>query len=310
MMTRVDALPWLLATSDTAAVSSASMRYRVTLLVSSLGACSFDAAAIGDSGGSSEAATSSGPGPNDTAAASDTTSDGSSSSTGGSRSTGTSSGPASGSTTGDPPLLPCAGLAELAACYDFTSVGGGTLSDLSGNGNDAAAVGVGVVPGPFGEAATFDDDSEIAVPDSPSLDIAGPLTFEVWTLVDALPSAGRMGLLDDDGQYSLMIYANDEYRCDLAGAPVFVGPVVLGEWTHVACVFDGAAVRAYVNGTQLGMAGTNGPVSTGSGEPTSIGDSSPDFDEPLLGAIGGVRVWSRALDPAELCEAAGAACPG
>ncbi len=235
------------------------------------------------------------------------------SSTGGSSSPSTSSeGPSTGddATTGNPPAPLCQPADTLAACYDFANVGAGTLLDLSGNGNDAPAVGVGVVPGPFGEAATFDQGSQISVADSPSLDIPGPLTIEAWVMVDALPGTGRMGVLDDDGQYSLIIFASDEYRCDMGGQAVFVGPVVIGEWTHVACVLEGAELRAYVNGTELGMIGGANPAATISVEPISIGDTSPDFDEPLGGALGGLRVWSRALDAAELCEAAGDACRG
>jgi hypothetical protein len=299
------------------------MRRLVACVVGVAGACNPDVSGLGGSstagttgGGSSEAdvttGVSTGSEPSsevgDTSGSMSETSSptsGTSSSTGSTAADGTSS----GSDTGDVPMLPCEGQVELAACYDFVGVGDGMLWDRSGNGNDAAAVGVGVVPGPFGDAATFDDGSEIAVPDSASLDIAGPLTFEAWIHVDALPT-GRMGVLDDESQYSLIVYDTDEYRCDMAPGTLYVGPVVLGEWTHVACVYDGAAVRAYVNGSEIGMVAASGPVATRDGEPMSIGDTSPEFDEPFDGAIGGVRVWSRALDASELCEAAGAACGG
>jgi hypothetical protein len=220
---------------------------------------------------------------------------------------GTSTG--EGSSTGDVPVLPCPGRAELAGCWDFADLGSGMLWDGSGNGNHGTVMAVGVVPGPFGEAASFDDDSEISVPDSASLDIVGPLSFETWVRVDAVPSSGRVGIVDNDGQYSLMIYADGGYRCEMAGTTVFAA-VVVGTWTHVACVYDGAALRLYRGGTEAGSAPASGPVGTDNELPMSIGDTSPDFLEPLAGAIGGLRVWSAALDPAEVCEAAGDACTG
>lgn len=290
------------------------MRCGIALLALALGACSFDALSVGDAGESSGTtrADSSEAGSASTSGTStgDPVSEGDSTSTGGSASTGSSSESAGDSSTGEVPLMWCGGQSELAACYDFTAVGRGTLLDLTGNGNDAAAVGVGVVPGPFGEAATFNEGSEIAVPDSPSLDIDASLTIEAWIRVDGLAADSRMGVLDNEGQYSLIILPSDVYRCNLGGLDVQVGPVVLSEWTHTACVFDGTNLRAYVNGSEEGMAGGGEPLATTNTEPMSIGDTSPAFDEPLRGAIGGVRVWTRALLPEEVCEAAGEACRG
>ena len=65
-------------------------------------------------------------------------------------------------------------------------------------------------------------------------------------------------------------------------------------------MYDGASLRIYVDGEEIGMIGAGGAVGTADTNPMTIGDTSPGFDEPLDGAIGGVRVWSRALDPAEL----------
>lgn len=227
--------------------------------------------------------------------------DGSTSSDTGSSTQATSDAGSSGdgSSTGDMPMLACPDRVELAGCWDFADLASGTLWDGSGNDNHGTVVGVGVVPGPFGEAATLDDDSEIAVPDSASLDIAGSLSLETWVMVDALPP-GRVGIVDKDGQYSLMIYADGGYRCNMATVSVFATPVVLGAWTHLACVYDGATLRLFLDGTEVGSAPASGPVLTDNALPMGIGDTSPDFLEPLAGAVGGLRVWSRALDPAEL----------
>jgi hypothetical protein len=236
------------------------------------------------------------------------TSDGGSPTTGPGATEDTSSG--EGSSTGEPPAMFCSDRAELAGCWDFADVGSGMLWDGSGNGNHGTAMDVTVVAGPFGEAAEVDDGSEIAVPDSASLDIDGAMTLEAWVRVDAVPGSGRVAILDKDGQYSLMIYADQGYRCNMASTSVFLEPVGLGAWTHLACTYDGAAIRIYVDGNEQVTEPASGPVLTDDADPMGIGDNSPEFNEPLDGAIGGVRVWSRALDPTEVCEAAGASCGG
>lgn len=196
------------------------------------------------------------------------------------------------------------------ACYDFAGLEDGMLEDHTGQDNHGTVAGVGVVPGPFGEAAMFGRGARIEILDSESLDISGALAYEAWIRADALPEFGRMGILDNDGQYSVFIYASDEYRCAAAGADFYAGPVVLGEWTHVACVHDDVddRVRLYVNGVELDSQATLGDVNTNNGEPLSIGDDSPSFAETFIGAIGGVRVWSTVRSAEQLCEAAGELC--
>lgn len=291
----------------------------VALLGVVLGGCNLDASGQGDDGTSEGSSTTPGASESegtDPSAGSGTSSGGAidgSGTTGDSVSStgaGTTDGMSSdeGSSTGEPPAVLCPDRAELAACWDFADVGGGMLWDASGNDNHGTATGVSVVPGPFGEAAAFDDDSEVSVPDSASLDIAGDLTIEAWLEIEALPEGGRVGILDKDGQYSLMLYADQGYRCHILEVEAFAPAPGPGAWTHVACVYDGAALRIYVDGTEENELPASGAIPTDSLEPMSIGDTSPTFNEPLDGAIGGVRVWSRALDSAELCEAAGPAC--
>lgn len=156
----------------------------------------------------------------------------------------------------------------------------------------------------------FGPGARIEVPDSESLDISASLAFEAWIRVEDLPEAGRMGIIDNDGQYSLFIYDFDQYRCAAGGANLLVGPVIRGEWSHVACVHDAAANRLhlYVNGVERDSAGTLGELTTDSTNPIAIGDDSPSFVETFIGAIGGVRVWSTVRSAEQLCEAAGDLC--
>lgn len=201
---------------------------------------------------------------------------------------------------------------ELVACYDFEGVSGGTLVDGTGNGNDGTAVGVTEVPGPFGTAATFDANSELLVPDNTSMDFNGPTTLETWIYMDALPPAGtRQGLLDNEGQYAMTVHSSDQYRCSIGYNELYQGPVVLGEWVHLGCVCDAGELRIYLNGAQINAQQNGcGNGNPGLTDPTAIGDTSPLFDEPFGGAIGGLRVWSTARSTEQMCEAAGPLCAG
>jgi len=291
-----------------------------------LGACSPNAAGLG-SGGSSEGSGSgaSSDGGETTDASAGPAADASGGSaagssggtkpdeattTGGGGSTGEPD--ASGESTGEVRPSLCDPAEGLRACYDFANVGGGTVVDGSGNGNDGHTTNVVQVPGPFGDAAQIGPGSRIEVQDSSSLDITGSLTVEVWTRVEALPSANRMGLLDNDGQYSVFFYSNGEYRCSAGEQLLFGGSVPKGEWIHVACVYDHEAntMALYVDGALEAMTPTNGdPIPTNNPQPVALGSDSPSFNDRLDGVLGGVRVWSTARSPEQLCEAAGDLCP-
>lgn len=194
---------------------------------------------------------------------------------------------------------------ELRACYDFDGVGGGVLTDLSMFENHGEAEAVGVEPGPFGDAARPGVDASLSVPDSSSLDVEGPAAFEAWVFFDSLPELGRAGVLDNEGQYSMIYFSGQGMRCLGAGASAFAA-VPQGEWVHIACNFSGGEMSIWVNGeledSSMGMAA----ILTGNTQPLSIGDTSPGFNEPMDGLVGGVRVWSVARTPEQLADAAAA----
>ena len=192
---------------------------------------------------------------------------------------------------------------ELRGCYDFADVESGTLADLSSYGNHGTAAGLQVQPGPFGDAVRFSTDVEVAVPDSASLDLTLPLTFEAWVWLDSIPSAGRVGIIDRDGQYSLLLFADTGLRCN-AGTSAFAAELPIGQWMHVACVNDGSAMSIYVDGQLVQSVDGTAVPNTGNVNVMSIGDTSPGFTEPMDGMIGALRFWSVALDAEQIAAAA------
>lgn len=220
--------------------------------------------------------------------------------------TGDTTGSASSSSGGEPFVLCPDADPDLRACYDFADVGGGTLTDRSMYENHGTVTAVGVEAGPFDGAVRFSDDARVEIPDAPSLDLVGPVSFEAWVYVDALPDIDRMGIVDNDGQYSAMLYAGEGIRCQGGSAQASTSAFPTGDWFHVACVHDGAALEIWIDGQLEGSGAGGNPIATESVDPVAIGDSSPDYTVPLDGMVGAVRIWS-SVRTAEELEAAAAA---
>lgn len=216
-------------------------------------------------------------------------------------------------TTGVEPFVLCdADEPELQACYDFADFGAGVLEDLSGQGNHGT-VGpmVQAEAGPFGGAArpglVATPPNHISVPDSASLDVTGPATWEAWVWFDSLPDATRTGVLDNDGQYSMIYSAASGMRCDGGGSQAFAAAIPEGQWVHIACRYDGGDMTIWVDGV-LGGSGDGGAmISPNPAAEMSLGNTSPSFNEPLDGLVAAVRVWSEARTDAQIMEAADAA---
>ncbi|HWB81439.1 MAG TPA: LamG domain-containing protein [Nannocystaceae bacterium] len=197
---------------------------------------------------------------------------------------------------------------DLVACYAFDDLAGGVLVDDAAPGNDGTVSNVGIDDGPIGEAAVFSSDSEVSVPASAATDLPDTITIELFLRVDAIPDSGRAGIIDRDGQWSIFLFSDGQLRC---GASVFTYADVpaLGEWMHLACVVGDGWTRLYLDGALASEVMFNGGIAIGYTSPLAIGDNSPGFDEPLDGAISGLRIWSTTRTEDELCEGAGDLCP-
>ena len=69
-------------------------------------------------------------------------------------------------------------------------------------------------------------------------------------------------------------------------------------WTHVAITYDGAALRLFINGTQVASQATTGAIQA-TDNPLWIGGNSP-YGEYFQGLIDEVRVYNRALTQADI----------
>ena len=79
----------------------------------------------------------------------------------------------------DPSSRPSSSPSSLVAHYSFDNISGVTVSDQSGNGNDAIRSGTKIVPGKIGNGLQFDGKSDYVV--SGAFDVVGSeITLSAW----------------------------------------------------------------------------------------------------------------------------------
>ena len=123
--------------------------------------------------------------------------------------------------------------------------------------------------------------------DSPSLDLTDAMTIETWVRFDSLPSTGRAGLVDNDGQYSVIYFATTGLRCSNGIDNLPHVPVSAGVWFHIASM------------------PSTGTIDTTNTDGISLLDTSPLWDEPLDGVMDNVRIWHSGRTQAQICADAG-----
>src|SRR5262245_20592329 len=158
---------------------------------------------------------------------------------------------------------------RLRACYTFD----GDTKDRSSYGNHANSANVSYVPGKAGKALHLASNSRVLVAQHPSLDLTA-MTIKVWIRPMMYPTkrreelAGkseaevRMGIIDGEATYRMYVQENGIIRCSLTGRPEAYSTVgvPLGEWTRVACTFDGSVMHIYFNGVSVAEVKQTGKI--------------------------------------------------
>ena len=158
-------------------------------------------------------------------------------------------------------------LPSLMLYFDFDSVKGAKVEDLSGKGNHGKIVGKPkIVDGKFGKAIEMTGGNDrIEVPHSNSLVFEKGITFVTWSKIEKWNGDGDQWI--DKGAHAakgtgcgIMVYKTNSFyfmlgdggaRNDLtfgAGEKVPVG----NAWHHIAGTYNGKEMIAYGNGKPFG----------------------------------------------------------
>lgn len=149
--------------------------------------------------------------------------------------------------------------ANTVLLLHLNETSGNTVFDSSPYHNDGVIYGNLSSEGKFYGGMQFppnNTDIGIQLPDSPSLNITGPLTIETFLKVDGYEQGGTFIIRHNEYQLLLGSFGAAGYlqffkRFDNEWYGVSCEEQVpLNEWVHLAGVWDGDSMRIYINGRQ------------------------------------------------------------
>ena len=182
-----------------------------------------------------------------------------------------------------------------------------SVGDASGGGGTGTVANTTwAAAGKYGKALTFNGtSSRVTVPNSASLQLTTAMTLEAWVNPTTVNSAWRDVIEKGNDNYYLMGTSTPSSRP--AGGGIIGGSygeafgtaaMPTNTWVHLAVTYDGAAVRLYVNGTQVSSVAKTGNILT-STSPLTIG-SDPFYGQYFRGMIDEVRVYNIALTATQI----------
>ena len=201
----------------------------------------------------------------------------------------------------------------LIAQYSFN----GHTMDVSGNGNHGTAAGgfafVEDRHGTQGAAGEFNGtNSYVLVPNSSSLDSPDTaVTQAAWVHLYGASLIGQAF-----GPVLMKSFTSENaFMYRMTTSPGSIGfatgnwfnatgvsmTIPLGEWHHVATVYDGSSVVFYYDGADVGTLPLTGLMAP-DGRPLVIGGDVPGILEIFYGRLDDVRIYDRALSPEEIAE--------
>jgi hypothetical protein len=197
----------------------------------------------------------------------------------------------------------------------------GLLAHDDIGGHDAALhlATTWAVPGQVGNALSLRQGYAQTMWDLPA-SAPNAFTIAMWVKLDSRGRAFDRYFssfyyeLDTTFRGSILLDNGDGagFRCApyIGGAWHFLqldNVVTVGAWQHVACTYDGTTIAAYIQGARADMLAASGTFGSTAALPVVIGASVDELDNSqnqAYMAVDDVRVYDRALTPAELAALA------
>jgi phage protein U len=196
----------------------------------------------------------------------------------------------------------------LVGHWAFDETSGSTASDSSGNNNAGTLINGPVwnSAGRVGGALSFDGVNDYVSLGNPAVLIPGnAITLAGWmNLTDT--SANRFIISKYKGPKPtfLRFQAGGGVQCSIGGTSATVTTsMVIGQWYHTACTYDGAIIRLYLNGVQVTTVSKTGAIADEAATDWLIGARSPSNPAIFMkGLIDDVRFYNVALTAADITQ--------
>lgn len=197
----------------------------------------------------------------------------------------------------------------LVAFYKFE----GNASDWTTNGNHGLPSNVSLTTNRFGKAnAAYRfsgaSDSVIRVPNSPSLNPSNALTLAAWVNFDAEGSISARILMK--GRYDLAFSdaglpeRRPGFTVQTPSENLLLTPTPVtqaGKWHFIVGTYDGSTMRLFVDGLPAAETPATGDIPPSSSD-LIIGQNSDNGEDIYKGIVDDVRIYNRAISPAEITE--------
>ncbi len=207
--------------------------------------------------------------------------------------------------------------------------GDGSFADIQGSNNGTASGPVTFAPGKVDQAFHFEGNpstSYIVLSNAPELSPTNEITIEAWVKPNfAVGSGSNIILNKRDGcgsnrSYHLSV-TNQPYgslptgtivwSASVANDDVYPATVVPNDsqFHHIAGTYDGASMKAYLDGQLVGAKVHSGPIPV-TIDPPTIGLQLGCPDDGPHGEIDEVKLYNRALSQAEIAGIVSAGSAG
>ncbi len=151
---------------------------------------------------------------------------------------------------------------DMLVYLPMDSLSGDIVADASGSGRDGVLTGAAdVVPGKMGSALAVTATDEIHIEGDGSLDAFDEMTVEIWVWMEGQQATGLVQKGTDWGptmSYLVQPWNDGKiyFGIQETASRAITQPddFPLGEWFHIAAVFDGSDLRLYIDGELLAEA--------------------------------------------------------
>jgi len=201
--------------------------------------------------------------------------------------------------------------ANVRLCVDFEAP---SLTPIVYDGsplarkNNVSTQGIRAMDRLTEQAAQLDIQSTLTIAETPSLDITGDLTIELWANPQVLP-ADRYWMFDNNTQYGMELMMDGTVRCDIGNMVVdHPDPISAGSWVHLACVYGSGKLSVFVDGSSTAACRNAPPPPAGGKDGSAIGgniSAGPTVMQKFVGGIDNVAVYAEGLSPQAICQLAG-----